>query len=403
MKRGKYTKNWLLGLGGLNILLLGLVSLFNDFSSELIAPILPLLITSLGGTGLTIGLIGGMMDGMPHLLKVISGYFSDKLRNRKKFIFWGYFTSEFFKLMLLFAQSWVGVMAFMGLNKLGKGIREAPRDALISESLPNHSGKAFGIQRAFDTTGAILGSLTVLAIVFFMGLYFNGIIIAAAVIGFLSLIPLYFLKNIESVRKREVTKIGFWKGLKKLPNSLKLFLVVSAIFAFSNFSYMFFVLKSASAFGVSITKDNLFIPILLYVFFNIFYALFAIPFGKLSDEVGRRRVLLMGYLLFSLVCLGFLFFSSLLAMIFLFISYGLVYAMIVGNQRAFVSDRSPKELRATALGAFQTVIGLASIISGVIAGLLFDINSNFTFIYGAALSFLSVLIFLFFFGKMKQH
>ncbi len=401
-KRGKF----ILGLGGLNIFLLGLVSLLNDFSSELVAPLLPLFIASLGGTGITIGIIGGLMMGLPSLLKVVSGYFSDKIRNRRKFIFWGYFTSEFFKLMLFFAKSASGVMIFMGFNKLGKGIREAPRDALISESMPQNKGKAFGIQRAFDVTGAILGSLTLLAIVLFFGIsttdefFFRTILLFSAIVGFISLIPLFFLREVKNVKKQKKIKT-LYVSLNELPFKLKFFLFISGIFALANFSYMFFILRAQNIFGIE--GDGLAVTLALYVLFNIFYSSMAIPFGKLFDRIGRRIVMVRGYLLFSVVCLGFLLFNSILAYSILFILYGLVYAMVVGNQNAFVSDLSSPETRATAIGFFQTVIGICAIVSGIVAGLLYDLSSNFTFIYGFSLSLLSVVLFWVFGKVYKQN
>lgn len=391
-KRGKI----LAWFGGANIFILGLVSLLNDFSSEMIAPILPLLIASFGGTGIIIGLIGGMIEGLPNLLKVVSGYFSDIAGKRKQFIFSGYFTSELFKLLLFFAGTWKGILLFMGMNKLGKGIRDAPRDALISESVPkNKRGRAFGIQRAFDTTGAILGSVSVLLLVFFFSLGFKKIILIAAIIGFMSLIPLYFLKERRAAKKQS-RDFSFFPTLRNLDGKLKVFIIAAGIFALANFSYMFFVFRSAEIFGsLSGNQSNFAIPILLYVLFNIFYAVFAIPFGNLSDAIGRRKIIIAGYILFTAVCAGFIIFSSLQAFIPLFILYGMVYALVVGNQRAIVSDLSGEKIRATALGTFQTVIGAAAICSGLIAGFLFDISPNLTFAYGGALSAIAALILIF--------
>ena len=382
--------------GGINIFLLSLVSLLNDFSSEMIAPILPLLITGLGGTGLIIGLIGGMIDGLPNLLKVFSGYLSDRAGKRKKFVFSGYFISEFSKFMLFFAGTWKGILIFMGFNKLGKGIRDAPRDALIAESLPREKGRGFGIQRAFDTTGAILGSVSVLLLVIFFSLEFKKIIIIAALLGFLSLIPLYFLKEPYRRSIKPGKKIDILMSLRNMDGKLKIFILSAGIFALANFSYMFFVLKSASLFKFSFlgSQNPFVVPIMLYVLFNIFYAIFAIPFGKLSDSLGRRKIILAGYLLFAFVCFGFLFFSSFYAFIALFIIYGLVYALVVSNQRAIVADLSPARFYGTALGAFQTTIGIAAIISGVIAGLLFDINPSMTFVYGIVLSLIASFVLL---------
>ncbi len=270
----------LAAFGGLNIILLGIVSLLNDFSSEMILPILPLLITSIGGTGLTIGIIGGLIEGLPHLLKVFTGYLSDIFRKRKLFIFLGYLNSQVFKFLLVFANTWKGILAFVSLDKLGKGIREAPRDALIAESMPEHKGKAFGIQRAFDTTGAILGSVSALLIVIFFGLVFKSIILIAALIGFISLVPLYFLKDVDhlKIKKPLAQKPNFLRDTKKIPASLWIFFSISGIFALANFSYMFFVVRAAGASFQIANLTPFAIPILLYVLFNIVYAIFAIPF-----------------------------------------------------------------------------------------------------------------------------
>jgi MFS family permease len=201
--------------------------------------------------------------------------------------------------------------------------------------------------------------------------------------------------------KRQPRNVNIKIGLRDLPKQLKLFILVSGIFALANFSYMFFILRAQ---GYFTGKFFIGIPILLYILFNIFYFAFAIPFGRLSDKIGRKNVIVSGYLLFSLVCLGFVFFNSLIAFIVLFALYGMVYAMIDGNQRAFVSDLSSEEIRSTALGTFHTIIGLAALPASLIAGFLWQINPNTTFIYGALISIISVallIIFRNYFVKQK--
>ena len=373
---------------GINIILLGIVSFLNDASSEMIMPILPLFIASLGGTGIIIGLIGGIRDSVSSLLKVICGYWSDKTGKRKIFVFSGYMASALFKLLLSFSTIWQHVLIFSGLERVGKGIRTAPRDAIIAESMPEKRGKGFGIHRALDTAGAILGSVFVFLLIWFRALDFNIIILIAACIAFISFIPLLFVREI----KREKQNISFKMSLKTLPRSLKIFLMISAIFSLGNFSYMFFILRSQALFSKELAATG---PILLYILYNIFYASFAIPFGSLSDKIGRKRLLIAGYLLFSITTAGFALFFSLTAFIILFVLYGIVYAIIDGNQRALVSDLSPENLRSTSLGVYHTLIGLVSLPSSLTAGLIWEIiNPSTTFIFGCVVSLTAAVMLL---------
>ncbi len=370
-----------------NILLLGAVSFLNDFSSEMIMPILPMFITALGGAGLMVGLIGGLRDGVSNLLMVPAGYWSDKTGKRGTFVLSGYLVSSSFKLLLAFSKVSTHILIFSGLERVGKGLRTAPRDAILADSMPGERGRGFGIHRAMDTSGAIGGSITVLILFWFLKLDFRSIIFVAAIIAFLSLIPLKFLKE----GKKEPQDITFRMGMKKLPKSLRMFILISGVFTMANFSYMFFILRAQESFTGRLSIG---VPIFLYVLFNIFYALFAIPLGKLSDRIGRKKVIVFGYMLYSLTSLGFAFFNSLTAFVILFALYGIVYAIIDGNQRAYVADLSAQNLRATALGTFHATMGLIALPANLIAGFLWQNAAPGTiFIYGGVLGIASVILF----------
>lgn len=372
----------------INVLLLGIVSFLNDSSSEMIMPILPMFITALGGTGMIVGLIGGLRDSIASILKVFCGYWSDRKGKRKVFIYSGYLTSAFFKLLLSFSKLWQHILAFASLERVGKGLRTAARDAIIADSMPKRRGKGFGIHRALDTSGAILGSIIVFLLYWFFGFNFNSIIFLAALIAFFSTIPLYFVKE----KNRKTHKLSLKLTIKNLSRPLKFFILISTIFSLANFSYMFFILRAQEFF---VGKLSVGIPLMLYILFNIFYAGFSIPFGSLSDRIGRKKVIGFGYFLFSLTCLGFIFSNSLPEFIVLFILYGLVYSIVDGNQRAFISDLSTGKLRATALGTFHTSVGLASLPASLIAGFLWQINPNITFVYGSLMSMVSVVLFIY--------
>ena len=200
------------------------------------------------------------------------------------------------------------------------------------------------------------------------------------------MIPLHFVKESERKPQNITLKIG----LRDLPESLKLFILIAGIFDLARFNYMFFVLRAQQAFT---GKLSIGVPILLYVLFNIFYAAFAVPFGVLSDRIGRGRIIVLGYILFSLTCLGFAFFNSLPAFVILFALYGVMHAIIDGNQRAFVSDLSPDRLKATALGTFHTVIGLVELPASLIAGFLWQyISPGAAFIYGSVVGIIPVVL-----------
>jgi len=377
--------------GMFNVVLLGIVSFLNDVSSEMIFPILPLFLVDLGASSVAIGLIGGVRDSITSLLKVVSGFFSDKTGKRKIYVFSGYFISAISKFLLAFSRIWQHALAFVSLERTGKGIRDAPRDAIIAESMPDHRGKGFGIHRALDTTGAVLGSLACLLLFWIWGLSFKTIILAAGLISFVSLFPLHFVRE----TRKKPRKLGFSLALEKIPKKVRIAIFIVAIFALANFSYMFFILKAIEMFnGFVNARQSAIFAIAFYVLYNVFYAAFSIPFGKLADSIGKTKVLAIGYCLFALTALAFALFNSWKIYMFLFICYGLVYALVEGNQRAFIADLSPEKLRATCLGAFHTTIGLVALPASLIAGLLWKISSVYTFLFGSIVAGIAAILIL---------
>jgi len=373
-----------------NIILFGLTSLFADASSETIRPLLPLFISSLGGAGLIIGLIGGLTEGISALLKLFSGYLSDKIGRRKLLTFTGYTISAIFKVFLPFTIVWQQVLTILSLERVGKGIRDSPRDSLLSQSIVKKKlGKAFGIHRALDTTGAIAGAVIALFLFWYFGLTIKSILLIAAVIGFFALIPLIFVKDLPKPKKEKL-KITFKDHLSK---KLKKFIIIATIFALGNFTYMFLILRVKETYSMELA---IIMPLALYIVYNVVYAVFSEPLGVLSDKIGRKKIIATGYLLFAATCLGFIFFSKFYQFLILFILYGLVFAFTEGNQRAYVSDLSNKKIRGTALGTFYLTTGLAAIPAGIIAGLLWEYLSPLsTFGYGAALGIVSTLLLTF--------
>ena len=256
----------------INIILLSIVSFLNDLSSEMITPILPLFIKQLGGTGIIVGLIGGLRESIANILKVVSGYISDKTGKRKIFIFLGYLGSAIFKFFIALSKTWQQLLIFFSIERTGKGLREAPRDALIAEYSPDKRGKAFGFHRTLDTSGAILGSITVFLLFWILKFDFRSIIITASLISFSSIIPIFFVKKTQ----KKITRINIRGCLKTISKPLKLFFLISGTFSLANFSYMFFILKAQESFS---GKAAIGMPIFLYILYNIFYASFSIPLG----------------------------------------------------------------------------------------------------------------------------
>ncbi len=369
--------------GNKNIYLLGASSLCNDIGAEMITPILPFYITALGGGGLAVGLLSGLREGLSSLFKLFGGWYSDKIGKRMPFVFFGYLFSIISRFLLSLVTSWQYVIALVSFERFGK-LRDAPRDAIISVSTKNR-GHGFGIHQAFDASGGIIGALIVLFLFWKFQLDFKTIILFAAGISSLSLIPLFFVKEPKS----SPIKIKLTQGIKLLSKKLKYFVFVTSVFTLGNFGlYLFILLIFKNATGSQI------IPLIAFVLFNFIWALFTIPFGNISDKIGRKKVLMSGYILFFITAIGFIFLTQFYFLIILFVLYGLVFAITQSNQRAFVSDLAG-DLKATAMGFYHAIIGLVNIPAGLIAGLLWDKSPQIMFVYISIVTLVSIVLLTF--------
>ena len=388
-----------------NIILLGLTSLLADFSSEMVVPILPFFIQMIGGEGVAIGLAFGVGDAIAALLKVFSGYWADWTRKYKLFVFGGYLFSAVAKFLYPFANNWSQIVAARSVERMGKGFRDAPRDAIISESVPHeHRGRGFGVQRALDSTGAIVGSIFVFVLFIYLDFSFQRIFFVSALIALLAVIPIFFVEVPAELRLNYRKKVSF----EKLSSVARRFIAVATLFALANFSVAFFVLKAYSSFAGLSQRQALAVTLAVYIIFNIFDAGFSRMAGALSDKIGRKKVILTGYLIFSAVSAGFallsfgfptLSYGSFVILGGLFALYGLFKAFIDASQRAFVSDLSEVEIRGTSLGTFETFTGLAAIPAGLFAGILWNVNPVYTFTYGFGLSVVAIITFMLFVKK----
>ena len=372
----------------LNVILLGLVSFFADISSEMVYPLIPLYLSSrFGATPLLVGFIEGIAESLASLLKVFSGYLTDRTQKKKPIAFLGYSTGLIYKLALIFANSWIAILGARVIDRVGKGIRTTPRDVMVAESAQkDRTGTAFGVHKAMDMAGSALGIL----IAYFLvknslgNTNYPFIFLISMIPAGLSLVMFFFIKEQKhhQIKKRE----PFWKHFKTLPTSLKWYLLVVFLFTLGNSSNTFLLLKAKS---IGFSEANV---IFLYFLYNISASLLAIPAGRRSDQIGRKPVLIAAYVVFALVYFGFAVVNRTEVMVGLFILYGVYTALITGVERAYISEIAPQEFRGTLLGLHGTIIGLTLFPASMIAGVLWTmIDASAPFIFGGSLALAAAL------------
>jgi len=369
-----------------NVLVLGVVSLLMDMSSEMIYPILPLFLVSIGATGLFIGLIEGAAETTASLLKVVAGWYSDRYQRRKPFVLGGYGASSLIKPVLIFATSPWHVLGVRLAERVGKGVRSAPRDALIADSTPVGSrGKAFGFHKAMDSTGAVAGPLVALAILALaVGMEdreaYRTVFIFATIPAFLAVAVI-----VAFVREKEVSVKGatgtFAHEVGTLGRPFWLLLAVMVTFYIGEISYVFFVLQ-AQANDLSDTAI-----IVLYIFFNVVFVFVALLSGGLSDRFGRKPIIVVSFTVFALTCATMAAAGSVWVLALGFTLFGFYKGSSEGVLKAYVVDLIPSNLRGTALGAFHTAVGMVMLPGGIIAGLLWDSYGPWaTFSFGGVMA-----------------
>ena len=374
-----------------NLFLLGLVSLFTDLSSQMVFPLIPLYLVSVLGAGASVvGICEGAAETTASLIKVFSGHWSDRVKRRKPFVLIGYSFSAITKPLFALAKVWPLVLAIRVLERIGKGVRSAPRDAMVAESVDQSvRGKAYGFHRAMDGLGSVLGALLAFILLSVTNSNYTQIFLLAGIPGIAAVLFVLFVKEPKVTEKQRIKETSMRVSFKALPTNLRLLIVAASVFYLGHFGYAFLLLRAKD---IGLADQT---AILLYVLFYAVYVIAAIPAGMLSDRIGRKPVLIASYLMFAIVSLGLIYTSSLYSVLPFFALYGVSFAMFDSVQRAYVVDFAPEHLKATTLGSFHTAIGLVALPGGYIAGMLWDkISPEATFVYGLALAIISSLLLL---------
>jgi len=386
-----------------NVWAVGFTSMFMDISSEMVLNLLSLFLANvLGVTTSIIGLIDGVAEATASILKLFSGWLSDRIGGRKWLAVFGYGVSAITKPFFYIASSWGLVAGVRWADRVGKGIRTAPRDALVADSVtPQTRGIAFGFHRAMDTAGAMLGILIAALVVWLTQKNelllsrstFQTIVLISLIPAFLAVLTLAFgAKDVTTKGKSEAPRIS----LKSMGRPFSIFLVIVSIFTLGNSADSFLVLRAQNL-GVSVLGIMLMLAV-----FNLIYMLVSTPAGSLSDRIGRRRLIIGGWLVYALIYFGFAAAQSGWQVWVLYAAYGLYYGLAYGSANALVSDLVPENLRGTAYGTYHAVIGLLAFPASFIAGVLWQGLGNWggfgpsaPFLFGGGMALIAALMMVF--------
>ncbi len=373
-----------------NVVVLGLVSFFNDLSAEMVYPIIPIFLTTVLKTSVpVVGVIEGIAEATASIGKYVFGALSDYFQKRKVFVVLGYSLGALSKLLIGLAASWPLVLFARFIDRSGKGLRTAPRDSLLLENTtPNNRGMIFGFHRALDSLGAVFGPILGLLFLYLMKenmrLVFYLAFIPSAIAVVILMLSVREKTHTVEKEKRHFVKID----LKSLNPNLKTFLIVSFIFSLGNSSDAFLILR-AKDLGLTTIMVTL-----TYVLYNVFQAAFATPAGQLADKVGARKVFAAGLLIFSIVYFLFGFIKDPAYLWIIFPVYGLYIAFTDGVSKAYVSQFIEKKESGSYFGLYQTLMAIGIFLASSIGGILWSkINPSATFYYGSIMSAIALIVF----------
>ncbi|CUS05662.1 Major facilitator superfamily transporter [Candidatus Promineifilum breve] len=358
-----------------NIWLMTAASFLTDVSSDMVNNLVPLFLANVLGAGTaTIGLVEGIAESTGSFIKLLSGWWSDRVVSRKPPTVIGYGVSALSKPLLALAGSWSGVLAVRFADRLGKGIRTAPRDALLADSAPAETrGLAFGVHRAGDSLGAVVGLALALVIVrlaqgdalTLSAATFRRIALASAVPGLLAVLTL--MVGLREVRRAApAANRPLLGSFRAMPAAYRRYLLIVGLFTLGNSADAFIILRAQER-GLSVVGI-----LAMLLAFNLVYSLVAGPAGALSDKVGRPRLILAGWAVYALIYLGLALAGAGWQIVALFIVYGLYHGLVEGNARAYVADLAGAEARGAAYGLYHAVVGLLTLPASLIAGLLWQ-------------------------------
>lgn len=383
-----------------NVFFTGLTSFFTDTSTKMLYSVMPLFLLSIGASKTTIALIEGIAESTASLIKAVSGRWSDKISRNKPFMIVGYGVTALVTPLYFFVGLPVQVLILRFTERIGKGLRAAPRDSLISNSIKgNEAGKYFGFHKAMDNSGAILGPLFAFILLSMFHVEYKYLFLLAgipAIIGVLTIILFIKEDNVKSKTQKEKPELS----LKQLPKKFYLFLGIIFVFTLGNSADAFLLVKTAET-GI---KQS-YIPF-MYMIFNVVSVFLAIPVGKISDKkTGREKLITLGFFVYAIVYFFFGLSNSIGVFVLLFILYGLYSALVDVSQKAMISDIVDKELKGTAYGIYHAVLGITLLPASLIAGRLYDkVSSDAPFYFGATMALAAtVLMFVFIVLNKKKN